>query len=1277
MPTTAIVASQILDSGLTGRELIQAADQAAAQAIIGVDPSQYGLLSANNTWTGFNTFQDDLIASFISASSIYTTGSINISEDLEVQGGLIANGAEFSGEVEFTNLITGVGGELQGDLTMSQTADMIVTGGGGYKLYNIGTEGDADTEYLETLADFALGTATPEFRLQSASTGVGVVRGFSIAVGTTSMFTFDSSLVNISHRTLRPNPSNFRDLGTSSYRWANVYSVNGDFSGTVKAPYLSANDPAYTDPVKVRLDGIKGYLYGFNSAVALDWNHTSVKLYKDIYPVIDAASSSGTDTNRWSNTYSVDGSYSGNLNVESGGSQRVYGLGTEGDTDTEYLETSLVGGSFEIETKATGSGAVRTLNLRAGTFRFYAGGSLALASSVGYTLDSYYNIVPKNPTRYLGTTALRWANVASVDGDFSGTVTASNIQDSTGTGNIVLTNDGGSLRRFSDNAIRWGFNSIELKGNVEQWNGGAGNFTLGTSSVPWNTGYFIDGSFSGNLNVESGGSQRVYGLGTEGDADTEYLEIESTGTSHNITTKLTGNGVKRSFILTGASDDYISFYHSGGIIFGRSGTQIATFKTSDCAFNVPITPSVTEARAIGTTAKRWSDVYSVDGDFSGRVLTTRLENLDGNSYIRVSGQASSPIKLWRNTAPQGDNAFDMGADAERFRTVYSVDGSFSGNLNVEVGGSQRLYNLGTEGDTDTEYLETSWDTNYAMIQNKATGAGVARGIKMMTDSATDGIEINNGSMQLFVSNDAKMQVLGSGVNAVNLNPKTSNTYSLGNASNRWQTAVTNGLAVGVQTVSVASPSALNAGRGVTLCDCTTTPITVPLPPAANLTGQLFWIKKTDATANAVTITANGSETIDGSASITLIAEDEAVTLVSDGSNWHISSEFASPTGGNPFDQSLNTTDSPTFVNGDFTGTVTTNLIESAAGNMIIRSSSTSPIYIGHNGALTYGMFNTTFQPQNDNAVQIGAVTKRWSQGHFANVYSVNGTFSGVVTSDANLTLQSNNAQAKISLAESGGVTITAQNSIYQQFVPTGVSYRQPCHPTFDGSVNLGLETLRWANTYSVDGSFSGNLNVEVGGSQRVYNLGSEGDTDTEFISMAWDTNDFKLQTDKTGSGTIQDFDIAGKQVALRHNSGTSISTRLSVDSNSVKVWRNLYGGTDGLYSCGIATNRWANVASVDGDFSGTITTDAIDSTGSLIVSNNGTQKLEITSSRIRPSVNFFPLNDNFVVCGQEGSRWKSVASVKGSFSGNLNTEVGGSQRVYNLGTDGDADTEYL
>ena len=111
---------------------------------------------------------------------------------------------------------------------------------------------------------------------------------------------------------------------------------------------------------------------------------------------------------------------------------------------------------------------------------------------------------------------------------------------------------------------------------------------------------------------------------------------------------------------------------------------------------------------------------------------------------------------------------------------------------------------------------------------------------------------------------------------------------------------------------------------------------------------------------------------------------------------------------------------------------------------------------------------------------------------------------------------------------------------------------------------------------------------------------------------------------------------------------------------------------DGVVTCNGDFNA------VDGSFSGTVTSDSIDSTGSsLIVSNNGTEKLEITSSRIRPSVNFFPKNNNFVVCGQDGSRWKSVGSVDGSFTGNLTSEVGGSYKLYNLGDESATDSEYL
>ncbi len=64
--------------------------------------------------------------------------------------------------------------------------------------------------------------------------------------------------------------------------------------------------------------------------------------------------------------------------------------------------------------------------------------------------------------------------------------------------------------------------------------------------------------------------------------------------------------------------------------------------------------------------------------------------------------------------------------------------------------------------------------------------------------------------------------------------------------------------------------------------------TLTLPPAASAgEGFPIFIKKTDNSANAVTIDGNGAETIDGFSSITLNNEDEAVLLHSDGVTWYI------------------------------------------------------------------------------------------------------------------------------------------------------------------------------------------------------------------------------------------------------------------------------------------------------------------------------------------------------------------------------------------------------
>lgn len=72
---------------------------------------------------------------------------------------------------------------------------------------------------------------------------------------------------------------------------------------------------------------------------------------------------------------------------------------------------------------------------------------------------------------------------------------------------------------------------------------------------------------------------------------------------------------------------------------------------------------------------------------------------------------------------------------------------------------------------------------------------------------------------------------------------------------------------------------------VILVDATSAVVTITLPPAARHRGLLLAIKKIDASANAVTIDGNGSETIDGSATATLSAQWDVEELISDGTGW--------------------------------------------------------------------------------------------------------------------------------------------------------------------------------------------------------------------------------------------------------------------------------------------------------------------------------------------------------------------------------------------------------
>lgn len=73
---------------------------------------------------------------------------------------------------------------------------------------------------------------------------------------------------------------------------------------------------------------------------------------------------------------------------------------------------------------------------------------------------------------------------------------------------------------------------------------------------------------------------------------------------------------------------------------------------------------------------------------------------------------------------------------------------------------------------------------------------------------------------------------------------------------------------------------------VILADASDGAITVSLPPAAGALQQVFYVKKTDSSSNAVTIDPYGSETVDGATTYTLGTQYKSVCICCDGSAWY-------------------------------------------------------------------------------------------------------------------------------------------------------------------------------------------------------------------------------------------------------------------------------------------------------------------------------------------------------------------------------------------------------
>jgi hypothetical protein len=92
-------------------------------------------------------------------------------------------------------------------------------------------------------------------------------------------------------------------------------------------------------------------------------------------------------------------------------------------------------------------------------------------------------------------------------------------------------------------------------------------------------------------------------------------------------------------------------------------------------------------------------------------------------------------------------------------------------------------------------------------------------------------------------------------------------------------------AVKTSVYTATTPTNGTGGDRVVLCNPTSAGFVVNLPAAATLAGQALTIKNVSSSTNALTVTPNGAETIDGAATLAMTTAWGYATLLSDGSNW--------------------------------------------------------------------------------------------------------------------------------------------------------------------------------------------------------------------------------------------------------------------------------------------------------------------------------------------------------------------------------------------------------
>lgn len=228
----------------------------------------------------------------------------------------------------------------------------------------------------------------------------------------------------------------------------------------------------------------------------------------------------------------------------------------------------------------------------------------------------------------------------------------------------------------------------------------------------------------------------------------------------------------------------------------------------------------------------------------------------------------------------------LGGDADPTGALLHVKDAVNPQLKLDDGTSSTTF----QHDDNSGVPTLKMNASILEIQDAISGGGTQLVLKNnFGDSATFKQDETGQNFSIFTDDfDFKMYSTESAGSVGFANATGVRKVRYRNAENQFM--ISSGLRYDIHSTSSATYTLTTAdGRVMILADSSSNAITINLPVASENSGRIVNIKDKGGNAgtNNITIDPNGSETIDGGATVAISSNYGSMTVLCDGANWHI------------------------------------------------------------------------------------------------------------------------------------------------------------------------------------------------------------------------------------------------------------------------------------------------------------------------------------------------------------------------------------------------------